>query len=38
MTETILFIIIFVYMIFQLGMTIWAVRKMNDIMKRMEKK
>ena len=37
MTETILFIIIFVYMIVQLGMTIWAMRKMNNIMKRIEK-
>ena len=31
MTETILFIIISIYMVVQLGMTIWAMKKMKDI-------
>lgn len=38
MTETVLFLIILVYIVIQLGMNLWTMKKMKDIMDNLEEK
>lgn len=38
MVETVLFLIILAYIVIQLGMNLWAMKKMKDIMDHLEEK